>query len=179
MGRKPSVHKRPISVKDRVRIHRRRKKMKQLFFSEKVPPNNSSNVSNSTVQISSSSLEENLRDWGNRNRISKRATDDLLSILIAHGLDWLPKNHRTLFKTPTNIILQDIAGGKFWFKGIGKCLEEIFFNLDRDVSFSLDINIDGLPLYNSSTIAFYPILAGIHGENFRVFTVILTLNKND
>lgn len=108
-------------------------------------------------------FEEKLRLWSCENRISKRAVDGLLSILISAGMKTLPKNHRTLQRTPTNIEIFEIAGSKLWHNGLTKCLKNVFSTLDRDIAIQLNFNIDGLPIYNSSKLCFYPILASIHG----------------
>lgn len=139
MGRKANSHKKPISNKIRVRMHRQRKKLKlsirqneqQIFLN---------NVGHSSDDIQTESpLNENgewtlkikIRDWANKHRISKCAIDDLLSTLISCGIDSVPKNHRTLQQTPTNIVINDVSGGQFWYNGLGKCIEQIFHNLDR------------------------------------------------
>lgn len=129
-------------------------------------------VANETT-LMSSEASENLMDahelkndvasWVNQNRIAKRAVNSLLSILVSHGLD-LPLDYRTLLKTPTNVEIENTAGGEFWYNGIKTNLKTIFATLDSDINIPLNINIDGLPLYNSSKIKFYPILASIHSE---------------
>lgn len=171
MGRKANLNKRPISNKDRVRMHRRRKKLKakfrereQLYADDSVETDGSINAQVHPLQENvESTLKIKLRDWATTHRVSKRAIDDLLGILISCGIESVPKNHRTLQSTPTNIRIDDVAGGRFWFNGLEKCLRQIFVNIDRDIEISLSFNIDGLPLYKSSTITFWPILAAIHG----------------
>lgn len=170
MGRKANPHKRPIPNKIRVRMHRQRKKLKlslrqkeQQVFLNDLDQTDMIQNENPVNTNGESAAKIKIRDWANMHRISKRAIDDLLGILISCGVDSIPRNHRTLQETPTNIVINDISGGQYWHNGLGKCIQQIFSNIDRDISISLNFNIDGLPLYKSSAITFYPILATIHG----------------
>lgn len=176
MGRNPIHHKRPGYI--RVRMHRERKKMQQMLQQQQSVQENYNNISSDSTSASTSSselndkatsnepsLEEKLRDWANTYPIPKRAVDSLLAILRSCGIDSLPKNHRTLLKTPLDIQITETAGGSIWYDGLEKSLVRLFTNLDRDTSVSLNFNIDGLPLYKSSKISFWPILASIHGIN--------------
>ncbi|KFB35069.1 AGAP007639-PA-like protein [Anopheles sinensis] len=77
----------------------------------------------------------------------------------------VPKPAKTLLETPgspsTEIV--DISGGRFWYNGIGKSLYSYFrFKKLRLDEISLNISIDGLPLYNSSNMQFWPILFNIN-----------------
>lgn len=181
MGRKKNPQKPPISNKIRARMHRQRKNLKNSFRKreQQVLLNNNGHIhiaqpENSLSENESveSPIKTRIRDWANMHRVSKRALDDLLAILVASGIDSVPKNHRTLQKTPTNIEIINVGGGHFWFNGLKKCIGQIFSNLDRDIKISLNFNIDGLPLYKSSTITFYPILAAIHGMHKKKIKVI-------
>lgn len=169
-----------VSVRDRVRLHRERKKIREQE-NEKLNRRLAeilelAESSSDQIEIDhDTDLKEKLRQWANEFRISKRAIDGLLSILISCGVENIPKNHRTLQATPTNIKLIDTAGGKLWHNGLANCLQKIFVSLDRDITISLNFNIDGLPIYNSSKICFYPILASIHGMKFSHFSLIVFL----
>lgn len=164
MGRRKSNK---LSNLDRVRMHRDRKKIEQrdrelvnLRIQEVL---NSSTIPTTTETIEQPTLKYGLQNWASQFRISKRAIDNLLGLLNSTGLKSLPKNHRTLQKTPIHVPITDTAGGKMWFNGLSKCLRDTFLNLDRNISIGLNFNIDGLPLYNSSKVSFCPILASIHG----------------
>lgn len=168
MGRKYKSNKRPISNKIRQRMFRQRKKLKSTLLERESFFINSVQIDNIQTQTTTNdnielNFETKIRDWANMYRISKRSLDDLLAILAASGIDSLPKNHRTLQKTPKNTVIIDVGGGHLWYNGLEKCLKQIFINLDRNIALNLNFNIDGLPLYKSSTINFYPILAAIHG----------------
>lgn len=162
MGRKRYTNKQPISNAVRVRMHRERKKMRQQLIEKQM--NNSRLICESSTSSSPSpSLRNDLRDWANLHRISKRALDGLLCILNSNGINTVPKNYRTLLYTPTNIEIVDVAGGSMWYYGLEKSIKQIFSAIDCDMTISLNVNVDGLPLYHSSKISFWPILATIFG----------------
>lgn len=178
MARTPNQNKPPISNAVRVRMHRERKKMKknrqQLIDNTDIHNGmDTNNLISESSTSSSPSLSTELRDWANSHRISKRALDDLLGILNSNGINSVPKNHRTLLKTPVDLEIVDIAGGSLWYNGLEKSIREIFSTIDCDMTISLNVNVDGLPLYNSSKISFWPILASIYGMcNVYVLSII-------
>lgn len=164
MARRRS-NKVPVSVRDRVRIHRERKKIKErnsAIVNLRIQDINNDFNPIDLANREPPPLKNGIQKWANQYRISKRAVDNLLHVLNSNGSN-LPKNHRTLQSTPINVSLTEVAGGKMWFNGLEKCLRKIFSQLDRNLTIKLNFNIDGLPLYNSSKISFLPILASIHG----------------
>lgn len=174
MGRTKNNNKNPIPNKIRVRMFRERQKLK-LMRQQQLANQQSDNIrsldpdksieSNSTENsISDSSLKTKLADWVSEFDISKTAVDKLLSILKPH-MNFLPKNSRTLLKTPLNVEIKENAGGEMWYYGLSKCIKEIFHTLDRDIDISLNFNMDGLNVVNSAKVCFWPILANIYGEN--------------
>lgn len=164
----------PITIRDRVRMHRERMKIRReaseninsimqkinILDTSTTTPAYINENQNSNTEVK---LRESFSRWASEFRISKRAIDSLLNILNLAGIKSLPKNHRTLQKTPTHIEMTEVAGGKFWYHGLAKSLKTIFCTLDRDISIQLNFNTDGLPLYKSSKICFWPILASIYG----------------
>lgn len=168
MGRRKSNVN--ISGRDRMRLFREREKIRRevnerigilLQNAEIEAIQETKNDSQS--KPGSKEVEVNLRRWSLENRISKRGLDSLLAILKLSGMRNLPKNHRTLQRTPTNVQINEVAGGCLWYNGLSKCLTKIFSAVDRDITLELNFNIDGLPIYKSSKLCFYPILASIHG----------------
>lgn len=172
MGRKKKRLKRSTSNKIRTRISRlagnilkRRnehinKCMRQSIEETAVEPSS---------KKENTSLREELGLWVGKNRIAKRAVNSLLSILSSNGINSLPKDYRTLLRTQTNTEIMQVAGGQFWYNGLAKNLKLIFASLDRNISISLNFNIDGLPLFKSSKRTFWPILGSIHGT--QIFTL--------
>lgn len=70
---------------------------------------------------------------------------------------------RTLLKSKKDIQITLIDDGRYWHNGLIESLETILQNLnDKPKCVSLNVNIDGLPLFNSSKLQMWPILCNIH-----------------
>lgn len=113
-------------------------------------------------------LENELRVWALKHRITHMAVKDLLFVLNKAGVSSefgkpLPKDSRTMMKTPAHVEIQTLTHGKLWYYGVQKCLQIILKNVNRDATITLNFNFDGVPLYNSSKICFWPILSSMQG----------------
>lgn len=108
-------------------------------------------------------LRNELAIWGSKHRITKLALNDLLAILILAGFTFLPKDSRTLMKTPKTSDINLLSNGKMWYNGVDKCLQKVLSECNRNLNIKLDFNVDGLPLFNSSKLQFWPILMSIRG----------------
>ncbi|KAL5022613.1 hypothetical protein ScPMuIL_001768 [Solemya velum] len=79
----------------------------------------------------------------------------------------LPKDPRTLLKTAKNYAVTEICGGSYHHSGIATCISEELLSATSPLSVydidavALQINIDGLPLFKSSSTQFWPILGRI------------------
>lgn len=80
------------------------------------------------------------------------------------GSQDLPKDYRKLLQTPKYVNIVPAAGGHLWYNGIEKNLLYIFSKLDKDLTIEMNFNVDGLPIFKSTTRSFWPILANIHGN---------------
>lgn len=108
--------------RNRVNFHR---KWKHILERENQSSNDATAFPNPNINQENSNEErqrnetigasESLRRWALKHNISKRAVSDLLKILIALGLTWLPKDGRTLFSTPRYIEMQNLTNGKLWY----------------------------------------------------------------
>lgn len=74
---------------------------------------------------------------------------------------------RTLLETPRNIQKKKLSNGDFCYFGLKNVLKSILSQIPENFRNKLDIsfNIDGLPLFNSSNLQFWPILGPV--KNFR------------
>lgn len=110
-------------------------------------------------------LRNLLRLWAVDFHISQSAMNKLLEILRnIKILSDLPKDSRTLMKTPRSINeIVELAGGKFIHFGVEKnikrSIKKYYKKIPKDVK--ININVDGLPLCNSSGSQFWPILGCI------------------
>lgn len=177
MGRSRNNNRNPIPTHVRVRMFRQRQKLKEMRQQQlanqlsDIIANESIDTNISTNSDSDSGLNKKLIDWVNAFVIPKTAVDSLLSILHPY-FDSLPKCSKTLLKTPLDVDIKENAGGEMWYYGLAKCLEKIFVTLDRDIQISLNFNIDGLQVYNSSKVSFWPIVANIYGTH-RIYIAVV------
>ena len=110
-------------------------------------------------------INTSLRDWATSFNISLAAVTALLHILWLAGLS-VPKDSRTLLQTPKSAEIKQIPGGNYYHFGIEngivtslrKKLNLTNFEIKK---LSLNVNIDGLPLFRSSRMQLWPILGTV------------------
>lgn len=113
-------------------------------------------------------LLQGLGHWSAMNGITQTALNELLALLNENLPELkLPKDARTVTKTPTTkaVIVEDDHGGSYWHYGLEKALTNCLMNVEHCAVVKLNINVDGLPLFKSSRVEFWPILFNIHGKN--------------
>ena len=110
----------------------------------------------------SNDLADSLAKWSVDFKISVSAVGSLLSILRPYHND-LPKDSRTLLGTQRTYDIQTITGGEYYHFGIEFGILEHFKRngLHFDSKIELQCNIDGLPLFKSSSMQLWPILCCI------------------
>lgn len=104
-------------------------------------------------------LSTKLQDWATSYKISHSALTSLLHILSSHYAE-LPLHSKTLLQTPTNMKSKQLENGEYCHIGLAKELNNF---LAQNTTFSAEVlkigfNVDGLPLFLSSNIQFWPIL---------------------
>ncbi|XP_049301241.1 uncharacterized protein LOC125774913 [Anopheles funestus] len=106
------------------------------------------------------SLKEALKYLAIVGHLSRNFLNLLLAILRKFGHPELPKDARTLLKIPkVSNEIQNFTTGRLWYPGIKVALKNHFKDTIPEVNnFSLQISIDGLPLFRSSLTEFWPIL---------------------
>lgn len=108
---------------------------------------------------------------GYEYHVQRRALSELLKILIGFGLHFLPKDSRTLLVTLRSVNIENRSEGQYWHNGLGNGLKSFFSRLSANMSIDININIDGLPLFKSSPVEFWPILSNIRGTLFSIKTI--------
>lgn len=107
----------------------------------------------------------NLKKWALDFNIAHLALKDLLRIVndrfSEKNANILPDDPRTLLQTPQSISLIPLSDGEYWHQGLEYCLKKTFPNISAPKKISLNFNIDGLPIYNSSKMELWPILFNI------------------
>ncbi|XP_034060980.1 uncharacterized protein LOC117546329 isoform X1 [Gymnodraco acuticeps] len=112
-------------------------------------------------QLSQDLLMRSLRYWATSYSINLVALSALLSILkLFHPM--LPKDGRTLLRTQHDVATTQMQGGEYYHFGLVQGILSRLKCLSLPVSLrtlTLQFNIDGLPLFKSSRLQFWPILA--------------------
>uniref|UniRef100_A0A182HLU9 Transposase domain-containing protein n=2 Tax=Anopheles arabiensis TaxID=7173 RepID=A0A182HLU9_ANOAR len=133
------------------------------------------------LNIRNVQFQEKLRHWALSSNISHYAVGSLLSLLKEETKFKLPKDPRTLLKTPTatSIDIKNIAGGQFWYNGVANCLKSYFTTMQPGPStLWLDFSMDGLPIHNSGPTQLWPILMRVTDlPQAPVFVVALFCGK--
>lgn len=170
------ISKKSISAKKRMRLKRdvtqileRDNRTLQNGFLN-TPTAHSFNESN--FKMKSQPFNRLLADWASYNNISHRAINELLKILKGVGFSWLPNDSRTLLKTPRTVNISEVGGGQYWFNGIEKNLKLSLSHIRENSVFQLNFNVDGVPLFKSSSTNFWPILMNIHSEFKRIILIV-------
>lgn len=105
-------------------------------------------------------LRTQLAGWAIDNMIPHVALGKLLTIL-SKDHPTLPKDPRTLLKTVTCVKTTELSGGVYHHSGIESgILSQLLVSpeLQKLTSVSMQVNVDGLPLFKSSNAQFWPVL---------------------
>lgn len=110
-----------------------------------------------------SRFHEKLANWSTTNNITHSALGGLLKLLNSHScFKSLPKDARTLLKTPRTTITSLISDGEYVHFGLENAIRVLAKDLPNlEKKIQLYINIDGIPIFKSSSIQFWPILCSI------------------
>lgn len=130
------------------------------------------------------SLEDRLALWAVGHREKHNAVDSLLKILREVGHPELPSTARTLLSTTRNVEIQIKSGMEYYYFGLKDELLKHFkmYSLQKktDVNtLQISLNIDGLPLFRSSSTSLWPVLCAIvNMDPIVVFPVVLTCGNS-
>ena len=120
-----------------------------------------------------SGLRDFLRKWSADYSITNSALSALLrglkSECCSNCCATLPIDGRTLVKTNRNIKsrIQKIAGGEYLHVGVQQALQNhISFATDGSQKLNVIVNIDGLPIFKSSGLQFWPILMRVRNGDY-------------
>ena len=121
-----------------------------------------------------------LADWAVRYGISHAALLALLAILNLLGLA-VPLDPRTLLRTPASSSRQlvKMGSGEYFYFGIARSVLNIFKNASpRPAEVRLKVNVDGLPLFKSTSTVLWPILGMVTNAGQHVFTIAVYCGKD-
>lgn len=137
-----------------------------------------SDADRDSADESGETLSNSLREWAVQHQIPNPSLSDLLGILRKSHPN-LPKDPRTLLKTKINYTILNKCGGDYYYFGIVSSIyQEIRQSLHLipdQYTLKLQINIDGLPLFKSTSDQLWPILGKILNikSNNKVFIICL------
>ena len=124
-----------------------------------------------------SEISEELVNWATKHGCSRSALNEMLEMLRRHG-HRLPKDARTLLKTPRTVTSVDKCNGQYAYFGIESGVLQILahrkYQLEHE-SINLSFNIDGVPLFVSTKDQFWPILCTF--LNYEPFLVALYFGR--
>jgi hypothetical protein len=107
-------------------------------------------------------LSDKLRKWTANYNVSQVALKSIVKIINRHLHQNLPVDPRTIMRTPRSVdIIKLGTEDSYWHQGLRICLKNCFKYLEENISISLNINIDGLPLHNSTNRSAWPILFNV------------------
>ncbi|XP_043468096.1 uncharacterized protein LOC122502220 [Leptopilina heterotoma] len=127
------------------------------------------------LQNSEDDEEEQIREWAIKGNISWVLISQLLLILRRRLMPELPKTASTFLNVKSKFNIKSMKSSlyntaEFVYFGLAKGLASCFNPLlHPDGTIFLDINIDGAPLYKSSSKEFWPILCRIHYPDDNVY----------
>ena len=122
-----------------------------------------------------------VRKWArSAGLLSMRKLDQLLALLhVVHP--FLPLSYKTLLETPINVEVMEVEGGQLWYKGVKNNLSDLdleeYLRVFNKVE--IDVNVDGLPLFKSSRLKFWPILGRLVGSKNDPFVIAIFGGKCD
>ena len=130
-------------------------------------------ISTSDDEISSDDNDDDLgiklHEWSLKHGIILSALHDLLFILKRHH-PHLPSDPRTLRGTPRSIAVKNLGqGGSYYHFGIAVGLRKVCDDNViplSSVTLSLQFNIDGIPIFRSTSFQLWPILMIVKECNF-------------
>lgn len=124
----------------------------------------------SSISDEDESIDDILRKWYLENNVPLTALTNLLKTLNKFH-PTLPKTAETLLKTKRNFEIQNMGCGKFHHFGLENNILNIMKSDTFDISsgtVSLNLNVDGLPLYHSSSTQFWPILCYLEEDSLNM-----------
>jgi len=136
-----------------------------LYHTDQSSDNDVDN-SKAIMSANESDTGVSLKQWALKNNISHSALNQLLQILNRVDLN-LPQDARTLLGTTSKKNIEKFEIGEFCYYGVKENLMKFLEglkpeSLSKMQNLCLNFNIDGVPLYHSSTICFWPILLTVH-----------------
>jgi hypothetical protein len=120
------------------------------------------------IHDSHTTISDELAHWAVLHHIPLSATASLLAVLKPH-FPSLPVDPRTLLKTPIGqTCIRHISGGDYCHLGLTNGLSHLLKKTHTAADcIELQINVDGIPLFKSSSVSLWPILCSVSNINYK------------
>lgn len=119
-------------------------------------------------------LPSQIAEWATKFKCTRSCINHILEIFRKQG-HRVPKDARTLLQTPQSIDIIRKCGGNYYYVGLLLGLTKTVSlhpnHFEDENSIKLSFNIDGVPLFKSSSVQFWPILCSVN--SFEPFIVAL------
>ena len=154
------------------------------------PSFNTRNTSDSDVEIDFPNETNNsempdlagtLAAWSVRHSCTRTALNEILAILRSHGHS-LPKDGRTLLQTPSVVTLLNKCGGQYAYFGLESGIRRNVTPSDLpefNHNLNLMFNVDGVPLFKSTNLQFWPILCSVNRKKPFIVALFCGNHKPD
>lgn len=107
-----------------------------------------------------SSLLYLLKEWYIASKPPREHMRELLAVLRKFHPE-LPADPRTLAQNPRSVNVTSLCGGQYFYFGLANVIRD---NLPDTREIDLQLSVDGIPLYKSSSQQFWPISISINGN---------------
>ncbi|KAB0790106.1 hypothetical protein PPYR_15573 [Photinus pyralis] len=151
-------------------------KIKELIIDGCIDDNlysssNDTDLSDKIINENVKNLSSELKHWVLSHNIPRIAVTNLLHVLHPHHPE-LPLDYRTFLKTPLTIKTKKLDNGEYAHFGFSDALHHYLSTTNMlGNTILLSFNIDGIPLFKSTQISFWPILASIKNMESTPFVV--------
>lgn len=121
---------------------------------------NQSNINSAERNIE---FVRRMRLWAVSFNVPQVALRALFQNINSRFPNTLPRDPRTLLKTYQTVTITKVGNGSYWHHGLELSLRQMFAELsDIPNAISLNVSMDGFPIYKSSKLEFWPILFNIY-----------------
>jgi len=122
------------------------------------------------------SLKSELACWVMDAHVSRESCNNLLALLRRHGCE-VPKDSRTLLKTPRTVPVTCKCGGPYLYFGMQKVLHAAACLGECPDVLEIQVSVDGLPLFKSSNAQLWPILRSVNSSKPMIIALYMGETK--
>ncbi|CAG7668768.1 unnamed protein product [Allacma fusca] len=125
-------------------------------------------------------IQNYLVQWSLKHKVTHSALNDLLTMLKKHEcFTNIPKDSRSLLKTPRQTVVEPVPPGEYVHFGLKNALQTLLENVkDPPVEMKIQLGIDGIPVHRSTNTQMWPILVRSVDRTSSVETVGLYCGKS-